>query len=124
MVRGPRVLVAEQHGHLKHVPGELQCQVRAYEDVAARYLDRGQNRVEPEVADQLGYRIRRWLALAPLSSGPGPARLGGVGGGHARGGRRLARRELPAAWGPALPAVPSGGTLMLAAPQPTVARTA
>lgn len=70
MVRGPRVLVAEQHGHLKHVPSELQCQVRAYEDVAARCLDRGQNRVEPEVADQLGYRIRRWLALAPLSRLP------------------------------------------------------
>jgi hypothetical protein len=36
MVRGPRVTVAEHHGDLEHVPGELQCQVRAYENVAAR----------------------------------------------------------------------------------------
>jgi hypothetical protein len=62
VVGGAGVAVAEQHGDHEYVPGELQREVGSDEDVTAGCLDSGQDRVELEVADQLGDRVRRVLA--------------------------------------------------------------
>jgi hypothetical protein len=61
------------------VPGELQGQVGADEDVVAGRLDRGQDRLELEGADQFGDRVRRRLVLLVgcrvlLASKPGRSR--------------------------------------------------
>jgi hypothetical protein len=48
-VGGLGVAVAEQHGDDEDVPGELQGEVGADEDVVAGRLDRGQDRLELKV---------------------------------------------------------------------------
>ena len=76
MMGGPGVAVAEQHGDHEYVPGELQREVGADENVTAGGLDCGQDRIEMEGADHLRDCIRQVLALGARHQVPHRLRSG------------------------------------------------